>query len=342
MGFHQIVINDALSADPVGADSSGGPGFFSNLIESDSGKVTVIRRRSQPQNRFELNIADRSPVQLSQLRTFFLARGGSSNGFLLKWPHEHNSTATGFLLSSGSGTFGSATTSADQLIGTGDGGTVDFQLVKRYTDAAGTLTRNITKPISGTVKVQSNGVDLTEGADFTVNYATGVVTLASAPTSGHLVKAGFDFYFPVRFGAETDRQLVEQPGGMMVSRAGGAIELIEDIDPPTFDEDVNHGGRKLVTMTANITLDAFTLLVQLDPQSGSLTAQLPDPANLAGGGTWFVIRNANASNSVDILDEGGSTLATLAASGGTIEVFNGEDSASPGTAKWLAADLGTT
>ena len=206
-----------------------------------------------------------SPVQLSQLRTFFLARGGSSNGFLLKWPHEHNSTATGFLLSSGSGTFGSATTSADQLIGTGDGGTVDFQLVKRYTDAAGTLTRNITKPISGTVKVQSNGVDLTEGADFTVNYATGVVTLASAPTSGHLVKAGFDFYFPVRFGAETDRQLVEQPGGMMVSRAGGAIELIEDIDPPTFDEDVNHGGRKLVTMTANITLDAFTLLVQLDP-----------------------------------------------------------------------------
>lgn len=339
MGFHEIVLNDAISADPTGSASSGGPGFVSNILEADGGKVTVIRRRSQPQNRFELNVQNRAPEQLAQLRNFFLARGGASSGFLLKWAQEHNSTTLGYYKTSGSGTIGSATTSADQLIGTGDGSTADYQLIKRYTDAAGTLTRNITRPISGTVKVQVNGSDLTEGVDYTVNYTTGVVTLASAPTAGHLVKAGFDFYFPVMFGPGADASFREQPDGMLQSGMG-AIDLIELLQPATFDEDVNHGGRKLVTMTANLTMDAQTLLWQLDPQSGSLTATLPDPATLPGGGTYFVIRNANASNTVDVLDQNGSTLATLAIGGGSIEVFNGEDSSSPGTAKWLAADLG--
>jgi uncharacterized protein (TIGR02217 family) len=90
-------------------------------------------------------------------------------------------------------------TPIDQALGTGDGATTAFQLVKRYESGAQTWTRRIVKPVAGTVRVARAGVEATSG--WSVDVATGVVTFAAAP-AGVLVTAGFEFDVPVRFDAD--------------------------------------------------------------------------------------------------------------------------------------------
>ncbi len=91
-------------------------------------------------------------------------------------------------------------TPIDQELGTGDGATTTFQLVKRYGDAANAEVRRITRPVPGSVRVAIDGTELTGG--FTVDHATGLVSFDTAPATGALVTAGFAFDVPARFDAD--------------------------------------------------------------------------------------------------------------------------------------------
>ncbi len=93
----------------------------------------------------------------------------------------------------------------DQVIGTGDGALVSFQLVKTYGGAFSAWQRDIQKPVTGSVRLAVDGVEQTLLADFTVEAKTGVISFVagSVPTSGALVTAGFEFDVPVRFDEDT-------------------------------------------------------------------------------------------------------------------------------------------
>ena len=80
-----------------------------------------------------------------------------------------------------------------------------FQLVKDYGQAFGLYARTIAKPVAGTILVAVDGDAQSEGADFAVDSATGIVTFQAGhiPAEGAEVTAGFEFDVPVRFG--TDR-----------------------------------------------------------------------------------------------------------------------------------------
>ncbi len=89
----------------------------------------------------------------------------------------------------------------DQVLGTGDGEQVAFQLVKTYGGAFSPWKRDITKPVAGTVKVAVNGVEQTPVNDYLVNPANGTVSFrpGSVPAEGALITAGFEYDVPVRF-----------------------------------------------------------------------------------------------------------------------------------------------
>lgn len=72
-----------------------------------------------------------------------------------------------------------------------------YQLQKVYSPTVNPWTRTITKPVNGTVLVRDDTGSLTEGADYTVDYATGIVTFTPAPTG--TPTAGFEYDVPVRF-----------------------------------------------------------------------------------------------------------------------------------------------
>lgn len=89
----------------------------------------------------------------------------------------------------------------DQIIGTGDGTTATFQLVKKYGTGTRNYLRMINAPVAGTVRVAVNGTVTTQ---FTVNLLTGVVTFnaGASPASAAVIAAGFEFDVPVRFDSD--------------------------------------------------------------------------------------------------------------------------------------------
>ncbi len=111
---------------------------------------------------------------------------GRLQGFRFRDPFDHLSAATGPALAP-----------TDCVIGTGDGATTTFQLVKRYASGSQTWVRTITKPVAGSVTVALN--DASQASGWSVDTTTGVITFTTAPGLGVAITAGFEFDVPVRF-----------------------------------------------------------------------------------------------------------------------------------------------
>jgi uncharacterized protein (TIGR02217 family) len=109
----------------------------------------------------------------------------------------------------------------DQPLGTGDGATTTFQLVKRYSDGAGNYyDRPILWPVAGTLTVAADGVHVSSGVS--VNRGTGVVTFTSAPADGVDLTAGFAFDVAVRF----DDDWLSVTFDTINSQSAGSIPLV--------------------------------------------------------------------------------------------------------------------
>ena len=142
---------------------------------------------SQGRRRWLIATAARPLDEVAELLAFFEARGGRLAGFRFRDPADFKSCAPS-----------GAPAATDQALGTGDGAKKAFQLVKAY----GTVTRTIAKPVAGTVKISVAGAALAASA-FSVDAASGLVTVVTAPAAGAAVRAGFEFDAPARF--DTDR-----------------------------------------------------------------------------------------------------------------------------------------
>ena len=90
--------------------------------------------------------------------------------------------------------------SLDQLLGTGDGVRTRFALVKRYGAGGETQERRITRPEAGSARLALDGVEQSSGWTLEDD---GTVSLASAPSTGMMVTAGFRFDVPVRFAEDS-------------------------------------------------------------------------------------------------------------------------------------------
>lgn len=87
----------------------------------------------------------------------------------------------------------------DEVIGVGDGVETQFQMLKNYTVAATTFQKNLTRIVSSTTVAGVGGVEKTEGADWSVDLDTGIVTFTSAPAALASVTIGCEFNRVVRF-----------------------------------------------------------------------------------------------------------------------------------------------
>lgn len=171
----------------VGFGSAGGPAFSTEVIVVDGGYERRNQNWSQARRRYDARTGVRSAADVATLLAFFHARAGRARGFRLKDWSDFTSAADGV----------TAPVWDDQLIGTGDGVTTQFPLVRNYASGGVTHVRPIRKPVAGTVGVGVNGAQAMSG--WSVDTTTGTVTFAVAPASGHSVTAGYQFDVPVRF-----------------------------------------------------------------------------------------------------------------------------------------------
>ncbi|MCV9997735.1 DUF2460 domain-containing protein [Pararhizobium sp. YC-54] len=187
-GFHEVRFPLRLALG-----TSGGPVRRTDIVSLSNGRENRNRRWRDARRHYDAGSGIRSIGDLYAVLEFFEARAGQLYGFRFRDPLDFKSCAPG-----------GAVSANDQVIGTGDGGTAVFQLVKTYGDAGGATVREIAKPVAATVVITVGGTAAAP-ADFTLDAATGRVTFlpTKIPASGAVVRAGFEFDVPVRF--DTDR-----------------------------------------------------------------------------------------------------------------------------------------
>ena len=184
MAFHEIRFPDDISRG-----ARGGPERRTHVVELASGDEERNASWANSRRRYDAAYGIRRADDLAAVIAFFEARNGRLHGFRWKDWGDHRS-----------GLPSAPVTPIDQSLGTGNGDTETFQLVKRYESGAQSWTRRIVKPVAGTVRAALDGVEAFSG--WSVNTATGIVTLDTAPAAGVLVTAGFEFDVPVRFDSD--------------------------------------------------------------------------------------------------------------------------------------------
>ena len=196
MSFHEV----RFPTD-IARGSSGGPERRTDVVVLGSGHEERNSRWADSRRSYNAGYGVKSLDDLHTVISFFEERRGKLYGFRWRDPADYKSCAP-------QGT----PSASDQTIGTGDGATLNFQLRKVYGSAALPWTRDISKPVDGTVLVAVDTVPKTEGVDFVVDVTTGIVGFLSgnAPTAGAVVSAGFEFDVPVRF--DTDRLEIDVQG----------------------------------------------------------------------------------------------------------------------------------
>ena len=189
IGFHEVRFPLA-----IGFGSTGGPERRTDVVLLASGHEERNARWADSRRRYNAGTGVRSLGDLHALLAFFEERRGRLYGFRWRDRADWKSAPPD-----------AAVSPADQALGTGDGTSSVFQLVKRYGGAFAPYAREIAKPVAGTVRVAVGGTEQALGTDFTVDAATGIVTFVAGhvPASGAAVTAGFEFDVPVRF--DTDR-----------------------------------------------------------------------------------------------------------------------------------------
>ena len=206
--FHEV-----LFPVDIALNSEGGPTRRTDIVTLVSGREERNSPWAGSRRRFNAGYGVKSLADIENIIAFFEARRGRLYGFRFRDPVDWKSCA-----------LAQTPAAADQLIGGGDGAKTKFQLVKTYKSGGARASREIRKPLDGSVRIAVGGAPQSAGA-FSVDNTTGLVSLVAPPPSGALVTAGFAFDTPVRF--DTDQLSVN----LAAFKAGDipSIPLIEVI-----------------------------------------------------------------------------------------------------------------
>lgn len=194
--------DDVLFPLALGREAEVTPEFATAIVTSAGGRETRNARWSAARTRYDVGPGVRSEADIAALLGFFRARMGPARGFRLRDPFDFQS---------GDG----APAPGDQRIGTGDGSTSRFALIKLYAASE----RRITRPVAGSVRVAVGGV---ETSGFSVEDG-GWVVLDAAPGVGLAVTAGFGFDVAVRFAEDA----LSVNRATFLAGAAASVPLIE-------------------------------------------------------------------------------------------------------------------
>jgi len=188
------------------------PRFSTGLVVSDGGAEQVNQHWAHPLYDFSIPQGVRDMETMFAVRDHFLIMKGPYQTFPFSDPLDFasvNPTTPGL----------APTLSAlDQTIGTGNGATTQFQLIKNYTVGSQNYARPVYHPVVSSVLISINGVP--QGSGWTVSRTTGIVTFDVAPANGLLVKAGYLFDVQVRYDADNSFDAIAAS-----VRAGGYADI---------------------------------------------------------------------------------------------------------------------
>ncbi len=202
--------HDILFPLDIALRSAGGPERRTEIVALGSGREERNARWAHSRRRYDAGYGVKTFDALSQVVEFFEERRGRLHGFRWRDRLDHSSAVAG-----------ASPSPTDQVIGTGDGVTAEFQLTKTYGGLHAPYQRPVTKSVPDSVRIAIDGTEIEEGTAFTCDAATGIVTFIAGhvPANAAAITAGFLFDVPVRF--DTDYLEVD-----LSAFAAGAIPKV--------------------------------------------------------------------------------------------------------------------
>lgn len=178
-----MIVDAVRLPEDVEQGAQGGPVFKTTIITGDSGREIANQNWEMPRGAWQVGYGMRTKALYTETIKFYMARRGMARGFLFKdW--------TDFEM-------------ARMQIGTGNGVTLNFPIIKTYDDTVIPFQRRIFRPRSSTILVWVDGV--LNGA-YTLGTG-GVIQFLVAPANTKVVEVSCEFDLPVRFATD---QLVLQ------------------------------------------------------------------------------------------------------------------------------------
>lgn len=175
MAHHDVRFPECIE---IGA--TGGPRFKTTVIELGSGHEKRNIEWARVRGAWDIGSGIKSAADMDEVIAFFYARQGRAHSFRFRdW--------TDYLI---------GTAAAPLVVGTGDGVTTVFQLVKRYTSSGYYFARGVTRPVTPSVVVTVAG---SPQPAYSVNYSTGLITFVSPPANLATISASGEYDIPVRF-----------------------------------------------------------------------------------------------------------------------------------------------
>lgn len=180
--------------------ATGGPGFSTDVVLTQAGQESRNVNWAEAICRWDVGSIHRRKAEIDVLIQFFHAVAQGQEGLFLFRDFTDD-------------TF-------DNPVGVGDGVASTFQVVKQYSAGGYASPRRLTHPIEGTVAV---GLDGALVSGWTLDYSTGMLTMATPPGAGVVVSAAGTFEVLCRFAQDVLPVTRVAPD----SYSCGQIELVE-------------------------------------------------------------------------------------------------------------------
>lgn len=165
------------------------PRYSVTITTTAGGRERRNRNWARPLHVYAVTVGPRMEAEVAELLEFWHAMGGPECGFRFKDSVDFKSCRLNL-----------SPTAFDQPLELIPGSPGGWQLIKLYNWGTRTQTREILKPVTGTIRIADAGVEKTEGVHWLMDYTTGLATLFFTP-AGTLTWGG-EFDVPARFDSE--------------------------------------------------------------------------------------------------------------------------------------------
>lgn len=170
------------------------PDYSVTISATAGGRERRNRNWSRPILKINCTCGPKRESEIEDLTAFWHAMGGPECGFRFKDWSDFKSCKKSVDV-----------TPFDQSVEMYTGSPGGAQLIKTYQYGTRTQTRPILKPVQGTIRIASDGVEKTEGSEWVLDYSTGLLTFFFSPG---VISWGGEFDVPVRFDSEFPIELV--------------------------------------------------------------------------------------------------------------------------------------